>query len=999
MLHNENTRVKIPAILHLNRLDYEYLSLKDSKWDMETNIFTDVFYKSIAQINPEKDFDEIKRYYVKVKLTLDNEDLGKSFYELLLSGEIKLIDFDNFENNTFNVVTELTYKNGEDEFRPDIALLINGMPLAFVEVKKPNNKDGILAERNRINTRFGNKKFRKFVNITQILVFSNNMEYDSEGINYLQGAFYSSTSYDEANFNSFREDVNVQNLNLDNILKPENEELENYVLKDNNLAVIKYSPEFLTNKDPETPTNRILTSMFSKDRLKTWLKFGIAYVKTIHGWEKHIMRYPQFFATKAIKKTLNQDKLKGIIWHTQGSGKTALAFYNVRYLTNYFQTKNINSKFYFIVDRLDLLEQASKEFTSRGLSVHTVDSKEELLKDFRSNKIIHNEVGKLEITFVNIQKFKEDTGLIDQNSYNQNTQRIYFLDEVHRSYNPNGSFLANLVISDKNAIMIGLTGTPLIGDNLKSKDLFGDYIHKYYYNASISDGYTLKLIREGIETNYQIKMQEVLKQIRIQKGDIERRVIYSHKRFVEPMLEYIVNDFKNSKIVLGDDTIGAMVVCDSSDQAKMMFETFQNKYNQDLAAKLILHDIGSKDDRKEWTEDFKNGKVNMLFVYKMLLTGFDAKRLKKLYIGRLIKTHNLLQTLTRVNRPYKNFRYGYVVDFANITKEFDATNKAYLDELQGELGYEMKSYSEIFLSREETESEIEAIENTLFAFDTKNSEVFSQQINEITKKEELLKLKKALSSSRDLFNSIRLSEHFDLLKKLDFKRLSQLFIEVTNRINGINQKEALENSTDTTNLLNTALEEVLFTFTKISEEEMVIVDKLKDIFKKARKAMNQNFDQKGKEFTDLYAEFRRIFAGRNLNEVNQQELVKNIDILDKIYAAITDLNRKDNQLKHKYQGDEKFARIHKRIMENPNLKLREITIHEPLMNTKQQLDEKVLQNQRLLDNEAYFEQMTGQIVSKNFTDRKIDLDFPLLQSISRNAVKEYTQEFNNMIAA
>ena len=419
MSHNENTRVKIPAILHLERLGYSYLSLKDVKWDIETNIFTNIFFESVAKINPSKDLDEIQKYYDKLNLILENEDLGKAFYELLLSGEIKLIDFDNFENNTFNVVTELTYKNGEDEFRPDITLLINGIPLAFIEVKKPNNKDGILAERNRINTRFSNPKFRKFINLTQILVFSNNMEYDPEGINYLQGAFYSSTSYKKAIFNSFKEDKGVETLDLDKILKPENEEIENFVLRDNNLVVIKHSPEFLTNKDPQTPTNRILTSLFSKDRLKTWLKFSIAYVKSIDGWEKHIMRYPQFFATKAIENTLNQDKRKGIVWHTQGSGKTALAFYNVRYLTNYFQNQNINPKFYFIVDRIDLLEQAKKEFTSRGLMVHTVSTKDELLVDFRSNKIIHNTQGKLEITVVNIHKFKEDTGFLNQNSYNQ----------------------------------------------------------------------------------------------------------------------------------------------------------------------------------------------------------------------------------------------------------------------------------------------------------------------------------------------------------------------------------------------------------------------------------------------------------------------------------------------------------------------------------------------------------------------------------------------------
>ena len=161
-----------------------------------TNIFTDIFSESLIKLNPDIEPADYKRVLENISLALDNEDLGQEFYKMLTaSSGIKLIDFSSFENfkknNSFHVVTELPYKNGEDEFRPDITLLINGMPLAFIEVKKPNNQEGILAERDRINTRFKNKKFRKFINISQVLVFSNNMEYDSESIDPIQGAFYS----------------------------------------------------------------------------------------------------------------------------------------------------------------------------------------------------------------------------------------------------------------------------------------------------------------------------------------------------------------------------------------------------------------------------------------------------------------------------------------------------------------------------------------------------------------------------------------------------------------------------------------------------------------------------------------------------------------------------------------------------------------------------------------------------------------------------------------
>ena len=157
-------------------------------------------------------------------------------------------------------------------------------------------------------------------------------------------------------------------MNLTAILKPLSDETELRVLKDNNLEVIRSNPEFITNKDPNRPTNRICTSLLSRERLAFILRFALVYVGKKDDQQKHIMRYPQLFATKAIEHKLNAGAKKGIIWHTQGSGKTALAYFNVCFLTDYFQQRHIIPKFYFIVDRLDLLTQAQREFTSRGLT-------------------------------------------------------------------------------------------------------------------------------------------------------------------------------------------------------------------------------------------------------------------------------------------------------------------------------------------------------------------------------------------------------------------------------------------------------------------------------------------------------------------------------------------------------------------------------------------------------------------------------------------------------
>jgi len=1020
MKFNEDSRVKIPSILHLIRLGYQYLSLKDPNitWDSSTNIFTHIFNQSIQRINPELSDSDIKQLYDEVSLCLENEDLGKVFYEKLIDKSgARLIDFEDFNNNTFNVVTELTYKKGDEEFRPDIILLINGMPLAFIEVKKPNNQDGILAEHKRIQTRFQNKKFRKFVNITQLMVFSNNMEYDDSSPTPIEGAFYASASYQKPVFNYFREE---QNFNLNKLLLKLEDSNETAVLKDNNLLGINQSPEFIKNKNPNTPTNRICTSLFQRNRLAFILEFALTYVKESTGLQKHIMRYPQMFATKAIEQKLEAGIKKGIIWHTQGSGKTALTYYNVKYLSYYFQKKNVIAKFYFIVDRLDLLIQAGKEFKSRGLVVHNIDSREAFSKDIKQTSAIHNHSGKAEITVVNIQKFKDDPNVIKSKDYNLNIQRVFFLDEVHRSYNPKGSFLANLEQSDNHSIKIGLTGTPLLGNDYNSKTLFGDYIHKYYYNASIKDGYTLRLIREEIATSYKLTMKKTLEEIEVLKGGADKKFVYAHSKFVAPMLDYIVKDFEKARIAMNDNTIGGMVVCDSSDQAKMMYEIFQHTYAKTKTstsesktdynaakkensrvntAAVILHDIGTKEERKQLVEDFKEGKLDFLFVFNMLLTGFDAPRLKKLYIGRVIKAHNLLQTLTRVNRTYQDFSYGYVVDFANIEKEFEKTNKDYFKELQSELGDEIAHYSNLFKSQEEIDEEIQEIKEVLFQYDTNNAEVFSQQITQIKNRTEILKITQILNNAKSLYNLIRLSGEYQMLDKLDFQKLTVLSKEANNRLALINTREALENNVNTESLLNVALEDVLFDFTKVKEEEMVLADDLKDTLQKTRKGLGKNFDPRDPEFISLKEELERLFKKKNLNDISKKQMQDNIQALNGIYHKAEELERKNQLLKAKYDNDEKYARLHKRLMEKDPLTDSEIKLFEALKGLKTEIDKHIQQNSKVLENESFAERMVKRLVIDQFMKKqRIPLNAVATKRINNLIIKEYMNEYNGVAA-
>ena len=993
--HNENSRVKIPAVLHLMRLGYDYLSLKNANWDKQTNIFPEIFIESLCRINPDLSPDDVRRLLTDITIELDNEDLGQKFYERLTnqSGGKKLIDFQNFNNNSFHVVTELPCINGDEEFRPDITLLVNGMPLVFIEVKKPNNKGGIGEERERMGKRAKNPKFRRFINITQFMIFSNNMEYDDGATEPAQGAFYASSAYGKPVFNYFREE---HKLNLAELLSTLSDDLENNVLQDNNLPVIKHSPEFISNKSPDTPTNRILTSLLCRERLAFLLQHGLTYVKSNQGvLQKHIMRYPQLFATLAIEKHLANGGKKGVIWHTQGSGKTALAYYNTRYLTHYYAKQGIVPKFYFIVDRLDLLKQAQREFTARDLIVHTIDSREAFVADIKSAQTLHNHSGKAEITVVNIQKFQDDPNVVARNDYDLAIQRVYFLDEVHRSYNPKGSFLANLNQSDINAVKIGLTGTPLIGvtaGNVNTRELFGDYIHKYYYNASIADGYTLRLIREEISSQYKAKLQAALAQLEVEKGSFDRKEIYAHPHFVCPMLDYILDDFAKFRKTNQDDSLGAMVVCDSAEQACQLFEHFQTASNHNFTAALILHDVGTKDERDQWVKDFKAGKIDILFVYNMLLTGFDAPRLKKLYLGRLIKAHNLLQTLTRVNRTYKSYRYGYVVDFADIEREFDKTNRAYWDELSNELGDEIGSYSQLFKTAEEIEQEIADIKNALFDFDTENAEEFCSQISQIEDKKQLLALKKALQTAKELYNILRLQGSHEFLAHLDFAKLNLLYRETAARLDTLNLAEKLQQG-DTAHLLNEALEDVYFQFVKIGEAELKLADDLKDIMRKVREGLAGNFDQEDPEYISLREELERIFKKKNLAEVGQEEMQANIATLQTVYAKIKELNRQNDLLRHKYGGDAKYARTHKRLMENPALYGDKLKVFNALNGVKTDADQKVLDMEQILDNQNYFEKQMQGIVLKRFrTEQQFPVQPADIQVINRLLVREYLKE-------
>lgn len=1046
----ELTRVQIPAILHLTRIGYQYFGritedMAGTVYDPDTNILLEVFKLQFDALNPDRAGDAMEMLSL-IKQELDNDDLGRSFYNRLISqSPVKLIDFDRPWMNVFHCTGEFTCKNGLDEFRPDVTLFVNGLPLAFLEVKKPNNRGGMIAESKRMNLqRFPNRRFRRFINITQLMLFSNNMEYDAcGGITPIQGVFYCTAARGNTKFSTFREEnpgnAKVAPFNAHYSYEPIDSEIERWILDEFNCQVIRNTPEYQTNMDVNTPTNRVLTSMCSPERFLFLLRYGFAYVRMereVDGKiestdQKHIMRYQQFFASLAIRKKLDEGVTSGIVWHTQGSGKTALAYYLNRVLTDYFAEQGRVAKFYFIVDRLDLLEQASQEFEARGLIVRTANSRKELMEQFRTNQSLEGESGKPEITVVNIQRFAEDKTRVDLPKYATNLQRIFIVDEAHRGYNPKGSFLANLFDADPNSIKLAFTGTPLLKEERSSWKVFGEYLHTYYYDKSIQDGYTLKIIREDIETSYRERLSEIYDSIEhlVQKKDVKKSDIVEHDTYVKGLLRYIISDFRRFRIMNGDDTLGGMIVCETGPQARKLFAYFNEVQREldphapHLRAELILHNEDDKETRKGFITEFKkNMTVDILIVFSMLLTGFDAPRLKRLYLGRKLSDHNLLQALTRVNRPYKDMHYGYIVDFADIKANFDQTNAAYLRELGrfsdpdevGE-GADVNAFVNIIEDPRVLVNMVREARQVLFSFDIENAEVFSAQISAIDDKQQLIEIRKALVTAKEAMNVARTfgdDELKEAISRIEVSKLPELLSEVERAIGILNQKEVFESADETRHYINEAMADIVFHFRVKSEEEMEMVagkqEEFQQKWQRVIRGFTENIDQEDPEYVSLREAFVQRFKERGFVMETFADFDEESRVLDEIMDKLTKIKRGNDALARRYRGDAKFVRIHKRLREEnarraaaseaPMVAAYDEDIVDFLTEIKRTIDQKVYDRNDILKKDDYFERTVMTLITTGM--KNVGFDIPrsdrlfIQDRISRQYLDQYHATYN-----
>lgn len=1037
---SENSRVQVPAAIHLRKLGYTYLAdIDEQEYDHSTNILTEVFVRSYMRINKGQGIteQEARQKCADLVKSCGFDDLGRDFYNKITStSSLRCIDFDHPENNEWHCTTEFTCRNDQtlDEFRPDITVFVNGLPLAFIEVKIPNNREGIMAERNRIEKRMHRACFRSFFGATQLMIFSNNQEYDHEAITPIQGAFYATVSKEKCFFNTFREEDKtlLNHCGYDPDIPEEDVQKilihRHYHPRDND-------PVYQMNLQPGTPTNRIITSLLSKERFLFLLRFGFAHLQYTEKkdeedegrekMEKHVMRYPQLFASYAIQRRLDEGAKGGIIWHTQGSGKTALAYYNVKALTDYYAKKGIIAKFYFIVDRIDLMDQATAEFTKRGLKVINFQDRDKLMENIKSNTIAHNKSGELEFNVVNIQKFKEDHSAVKiEDTYNVKLVRIFFIDEAHRGYNPKGSFLANLLEADKNAVKIALTGTPLLSKERASWQVFGNYIHTYYYDKSIADGYTLKLMREDIAFEYKEKIKDAIEKmgegVKVRLRDVDENEILCAESLLMPIIEYAEEDIRRFRIQQNDKGLAAMIVCKTNPQARKMHEMLRqrvaNGTKNALRSALILHDEDDKQIRKNTVTEFKQkDTIDVLVVNAMLLTGFDAHRLKKLYLLRTLQNHDLLQALTRVNRPHGEMRYGYVVDFANIKENFEEANNMYLRELN-EYGNAAEKEGvvlsgrdggigdSLMLTDEDIRERVEAIQDTLWTLPTDNPEEFRMELDGITDKAELYQLKAVLEDARSLSNQIRSfgteeqKEHF---RSLDFSTFPTLLKEVSHRIDRINDLESTDRKDVVSSIIREAISAIELSVEKRGEDELrIIYNQLLDKYRDVQREFDINIDKKEDKYIELSQAFQHFFKHHNIQAADVQQAKANIDYMESVMQKIREINRYNARLQ-RYYADDRFVRVHKRINEEnarrktstpslqPIISESERKIAENLNSIKRELNYKIWLNENIVQNTSVFFDEIFYLVINKMCDMNIEAQYDDYSYITNQINNQY----------
>lgn len=730
-LGNEETLVELPAIEYLtSNLGYAFIEgdkLTPNYGERDTLsevILNKRMKAALKKLNPwisDENAEKVVRKFIRAEalgagLLEINEKIYKLIIELQLTVDqvidgkketktVKLIEFDpdKIDNNEFLITRQFVIKGQQETIRPDIVVFINGMPIAVLECKSPFKETKV------------NENVGKYDGFQQLRRYMNGRD-----ANFIEGAerlFY--TNFITGILNKYTAFIGT----ISSGYKHYVEWKDAYPMENKAVYDVK-----------DIPQNILLQGVFRKENLLDIMQNFIVYDvdKENSRKVKKVCRYQQFRAVQKSLKRLEEGKTPlskgGVVWHTQGSGKSLTMVFLARKIRNH--KKLSDATIVVVTDRTDLDEQIFETFTNtitNGTPVRT-----ESIEDMK--RLLRN--SNAQIITTTIQKFqseKEESKLQDkaqkeklylEKEYEVLSTKpniIVMTDEAHRSQYK--STAANLRTALPNAAFIGFTGTPIDKEDKSTPRTFGSYIDKYSIKMAVDDGATVKIVYEGRRPDLHIKgdsLEELFDQAFEDKTEEEKEAIkqkYANKRTVieaEERIEEVAKDIlTHYKEYIYPNDFKAQIVCVSREACvkyyRALSKHMKDIMGEELECKIIFSGSNNdepylrehhttKEEQKEILKSFKKkiseSKLCFLIVKDMLLTGFDAPIEQVMYLDRPLKEHALLQAIARVNRTCGDSKKcGYVVDYYGVL-DFLEEALAIFD--KDELGKPMESMGSLY---------------------------------------------------------------------------------------------------------------------------------------------------------------------------------------------------------------------------------------------------------------------------------------------------------------
>ena len=597
----------------------------------------------------------------------DSLMLGKSYLESLPDGtqksfNLKYIDWDNIDNNVFHVTEEFSCDSYDKQknARPDIVLFVNGIPFAVIECKAP-----VVSEDQAVSQMIRN-----------------------QGKEYIPQLFKFAQIVMATNKNAVKYATCGTGKNFWSIWREQDEAFVNKILD-----------QAIVNRTA-TVQDKNIASLFSPERLLKITKYFIIYDANV----KKICRYQQFFAVEEIIKTISTydsagRRNGGVIWHTQGSGKSLTMVMVAKYIL--MEMSAFNPRVVIVTDRKELDKQIAATFSHTRLSPARAASGKHLIE------LINSKSADVITSIINKFNTVENSGL-----KNESREIFVLVDESHRSNY--GSLATKMRVVFPNACYIGFTGTPLMKSEKNTMRRFGAIIHKYTIQDGVDDKAIVPLIYEGKfveqtvdEENIDLWFDQVTKRLTDpQKADLKNKWS-SIKRLgsTDARIKRIALDI-NLHFVEGFKNTGfkAMLACNFKKDAVRYQKCFEQFGDLKTAVIISPPDMregssdidestddmvvgywnkmmslyGNADDYEDSIKNkFIDGEIDILIVCSKLLTGFDAPLTQVLYIDKELKEHGLLQAIARTNRLCDGKDFGLIVDYRGLIKKLDDALEVY----------------------------------------------------------------------------------------------------------------------------------------------------------------------------------------------------------------------------------------------------------------------------------------------------------------------------------